>query len=108
MTMKAIGLDDEEADMLATRALATPPSITVSESLTVMSGAMGVGKTTELERVHRLAIDRALADPDAPIPVFLRASEVTQFLASGRGVSTCRWPRRPLTSRCAPHHRRLG
>ena len=77
MTMKAIGLDDEEADMLATRALATPPSITVSESLTVMSGAMGVGKTTELERVHRLAIDRALADPDAPIPVFLRASEVT-------------------------------
>ena len=76
MTMKAIGLDDEEADMLATRALASPPSITVSESLTVMSGAMGVGKTTELERVHRLAIDRALADPDAPIPVFLRASEV--------------------------------
>ena len=76
MTMKAIGLDDEEADMLATRALATPPSITVSESLTVVSGAMGVGKTTELERVHRLAIDRALADPGAPIPVFLRASEV--------------------------------
>ena len=76
MTMKAIGLDDEEADMLATRALATPPSIAISESLTVVSGAMGVGKTTELERVHRLAIDRALADPDAPIPVFLRASEV--------------------------------
>ena len=80
MTMKAIGLNDEEADMLATRALATPPSITVSESLTVMSGAMGVGKTTELERVHRLAIDKALADPDAPIPVFLRASEVINSL----------------------------
>ena len=29
MTMKAIGLDDAEADMLATRALATPPSITL-------------------------------------------------------------------------------
>ena len=77
MTMEAIGLDDEEADMLATRALATPPSITISEALTVVSGAMGVGKTTELERLHRLAIDRALADPNAPIPVFLRASEVT-------------------------------
>ena len=76
MTMRAIGLDDEEANMLATRALATPPSITTSEALTVISGAMGVGKTTELERVHRLAIDRALTDPNAPIPAFLRASEV--------------------------------
>ena len=77
MTLKAIGLDDKEADMLATRALATPPSITISEALTVVSGAIGVGKTTELERIHRLAIDRALADPNAPIPVFLKASEVT-------------------------------
>ncbi len=77
MAMKAIGLDDKEADMLATRALGTPPSITISEALTVVSGAMGVGKTTELERIHRLAIDRALADPNAPVPVFLRASEVT-------------------------------
>lgn len=76
MTMKAIGLDDEEADRLATWALATPPSVTISQSLTVISGAMGVGKTTELERIHRLAIDKALADPDAPIPMFLRATEV--------------------------------
>ena len=76
MTMKAIGLDDEEADMLATRALETPPSIAPSEDLTVVSGAMGVGKTTELERIHRVAIDRRLADPNAPIPVFLQASEV--------------------------------
>ena len=76
MAMKAIGLNDEEADMLATRALATPPSIPVSEALTVVSGAMGVGKTTELERIHRVAIDRALADQNAPIPIFLRASEV--------------------------------
>ena len=76
MTMKAVGLGDEEADMLATRALETPPSIAISEDLTVVSGAMGVGKTTELERIHRVAIDRALADPNAPIPVFLRAGEV--------------------------------
>ena len=76
MTMKAVGLDDEEAETLATRALATPPSITISEDLTVVSGAMGVGKTTELERIHRVAIDRRLADPNAPIPVFLQASEV--------------------------------
>ena len=76
LSIKAIGLEDEEADMLATRALATPPTITISEALTVVSGAMGVGKTTELERMHRLAIGRALADPSAPIPVFLQATEV--------------------------------
>ena len=75
LTMKAIGLDDEEADMLASRALATPPSIATSEALTVISGAMGVGKTTELERIHRVAIDSALENPNAPIPVFLRATE---------------------------------
>ena len=76
IAMRAVGLDEEEADTLATDALATPPTITVSEELTVVSGAMGVGKTTELERLHRIAIDKALADPNAPIPVFLRASEV--------------------------------
>ena len=76
LSMKAVGLDDEQADMLATRALATPPSIAISEALTVVSGAMGVGKTTELERMHRVAIDRALEDPNVPIPVFLRASEM--------------------------------
>ena len=76
LSMRAVGLDDEEADMLATRALATPPTIAISEALTVVSGAMGVGKTTELERMHRDAIDTALEDPNAPIPVFLQASEV--------------------------------
>ena len=76
LSMRAVGLDDEEADMLATRALATPPTIAVSKALTVVIGAMGVGKTTELERMHRVAIDRALEDPNAPIPVFLRAGEM--------------------------------
>lgn len=76
MTMKAIGLDDDEASMLAARAVETPPSIAISRPLTVVSGAMGVGKTTELERIHRVAIDRALEEPNAPIPVFLQAREV--------------------------------
>ncbi|MDE0169000.1 MAG: hypothetical protein OXS29_05725 [bacterium] len=52
--MKAVGLDDEETDTVATDALATPPTITVSEELTVVIGAMGVGKTTGLERIHRM------------------------------------------------------
>ena len=76
LAMKAIGLEDEEAEMLATRALETPPTTPITETLTVVSGAMGVGKTTELERIHRVAIDAMLEDPNAQIPVFLRATEV--------------------------------
>ena len=34
-------------------------------------------KTTELERLHRAAIDRALEDPNAPIPVSFDAREIT-------------------------------
>ena len=74
--MKAIGLNDDEADELATRVLANPPRVATSEALTVVTGGMGVGKTTELERVHRVAIDRALEDPDAPIPILFDAREI--------------------------------
>jgi hypothetical protein len=44
---------------------------------------MGVGKTTELERLHCLAIDRALGDSNAPIPVFLPAIEVSNVSLQG-------------------------
>jgi hypothetical protein len=77
LTLRAIGLDDDEANALATRALAIPPSITPPTGLTVVTGAMGVGKTTELERLHRQAIDRALEDTNAPIPMLLHAMEVS-------------------------------
>ena len=75
-TMKAIGLDPDEADELATSVLASPPRVTPLGEFTVVTGGMGVGKTTELERLHRAAIDCALADPVAPIPVFLDAREI--------------------------------
>ena len=75
--MRAIGLDDDEAEVLAVRVLDDPPSVQPSDALTVVTGGMGVGKTTELERVHRAAIDRALEDSDAPIPVLFDAREVT-------------------------------
>lgn len=75
-TMKAIGLNNDEADELTKRVLADPPSVTPSEELTVVTGGMGIGKTAELERVHRAAIDRALEDPIARIPVFLDAREI--------------------------------
>lgn len=76
LRLEALGLDGDESDLLATGALAAEPSIAVSGPLTIVVGQMGVGKTTELERLHRLAIDRALVDPGAPIPVFLEAREI--------------------------------
>ena len=75
-SLLALGLDSETAELLATRVLTDAPSIDASGTLTVVCGPMGVGKTTELERLHRLAVDRALEDPSAPIPVILEAREV--------------------------------
>ena len=77
--MKAIGLDEAEADMLATRALSTPPRITSGAALMAVIGGMGAGKTTELERIHRVAIDRATRDPQSPIPILVHAREVGDF-----------------------------
>ena len=74
--LTAIGLDDEEADQLATQVLDAPPDITISEPVTVISGLMGVGKSTELERLHRAAIDEALKNPYAPIPIRVKAAEI--------------------------------
>lgn len=83
LMLRAIGLDDDEASALATRALAMPPSIAPPTGLTIVTGAMGVGKTTELERLHRHAIERALENTSAPIPMLLHAREVgsTSLLA---------------------------
>lgn len=74
--MKAIGLNDEGAEMLATRALSMPPRITSSAALMVVVGGKGVGKTTELERIHGAAVDRAIDNPHAPIPVLVHARQV--------------------------------
>ena len=74
-SLKALGLD-EEAEMLATQILATPPGITISGPVVIVSGQMGVGKTTELERLHRAAIDEALERHDAPIPIRVKAAEI--------------------------------
>ena len=74
--LTAIGLDDDEAEVLATQVLDAPPNITNSEPVTVISGLMGVGKSTQLERLHRAAIDEALKNPDAPIPIRVKAAEI--------------------------------
>lgn len=44
----------------------------------LLVGDMGVGKSTVLERGLLQAVERALADPDAPVPVRVRASEAAK------------------------------
>lgn len=46
------------------------------ETLFLMTGEAGAGKTTSLRRLAIIAIDRALEHPDAAIPVCLNADEL--------------------------------
>ena len=76
--LTTIGLGDTEADKLATQVLAAPPRIEAEGPITVVEGPIGVGKSTELERLHREAINEALENRNAPIPIFVTAAEVGQ------------------------------
>ncbi len=76
VSLKALGLDTDEADDIAAHVLAIPPAVAPTELVTAITGDMGVGKTTELLRIHSRAIQRALAESGAPTPVFLHAREV--------------------------------
>lgn len=74
--LMTVGLDSDEANKLAMQVFAAEPSISITEPITVVSGLMGVGKSTELERLHRTAFDEALEDANAPIPVFVDAVNI--------------------------------
>lgn len=75
-SLSALRLDEDEAEMLTTQVLTTPPRIEASGPITVASGPMGVGKSTELERLHCAAIDAARENRNAPIPIFATAAEI--------------------------------
>lgn len=75
-SLRAIGVEEPLSRTLCSRIFELSPTCTKEAGITVITGPMGVGKTTELERLHRAAIDRAIADPRAPIPLFLDAREV--------------------------------
>jgi hypothetical protein len=74
--LRSLGLNNTEAGRLATRALAVPPTVAPSLGITTVTGEMGVGKSTELERLHLVAIDRAIESGNAPIPLLLHARDV--------------------------------
>ena len=75
-SLESLGLDAGEAAEVADHVLRIQTSVTPADPVTAVSGNMGVGKTTELLRIYRRATQEALETPNAPIPVFLPASEI--------------------------------
>lgn len=74
-SIEALGVSKPQAEQAALQALERPPAA-LDGDVVVIDGPMGVGKTTELERQHRQAINSALADPTRPIPIFVQARDV--------------------------------
>ena len=83
---QALGVSREEAATLAADPAigAAPPELVAAlESgardgrVTILSAALGAGKSLALERVYQRALSRLSEKPECPLPVFLRASEVS-------------------------------
>lgn len=74
-TLRTLGVDDPLAAEVALQALNEPP-LRLEGNVVVIIGAIGVGKTTELERQHRKAISAVLDDPTQPIPIFVHARDL--------------------------------
>lgn len=75
-SLRALGLAGQEVRALVDGIFATSPTVCPEAEAVVITGMIGVGKSTELERIHRQAIDVALASADAPIPVFVHVPDV--------------------------------
>ena len=74
-SLEAIGVDEQRAADIALLALGEPP-LELGGKIVVLDGDLGVGKSTELERQHRRAIQSALDDPRQPVPIFVRARDL--------------------------------
>jgi hypothetical protein len=81
--LEALGIPAELTGVLATE-LAVPDTSgeVATKPLRVISDEMGAGKSTEAERLHLAAIERARRDLSAPLPVFVEARNLNQELAS--------------------------
>jgi hypothetical protein len=82
---RAVGLPQEEARALAEDHLVglavgnhSPSS---GNPVVVWTAKIGAGKSIAAERVHQAAVELALEEPSAPIPVFVHASAVEGDLA---------------------------
>ncbi|OJT23739.1 hypothetical protein BO221_17315 [Archangium sp. Cb G35] len=74
------GLEDAQAKAFAADAsIGLPQGLSASlpgKGLVLLKGDFGSGKSTAGERLHQRAVERALKEPTAPIPVYLSAREV--------------------------------
>ena len=71
----ALGVPSATAELLADHALSLDPN-SVSDPAYVVTGAVGVGKSTELERLFRRSAAQALDKSTAPLPVYIEAAEL--------------------------------
>jgi hypothetical protein len=77
---KAAGLSSREASDLATDPSVGAPDATLQPSaddpLKILVGAVGAGKSLVGERIFQEAVRSAAADVDAPLPIWLRATQI--------------------------------
>lgn len=75
-SLRQLGVQEPTATELAKKALLGPPRVEVRQGINILTGDFGAGKTTELERLHIAAIDRALQQPRSAIPVLMQAGDL--------------------------------
>jgi|GEM_PF-3366796 len=77
---RAAGVSRDQAAQLVADSQVGQPSAAMIPSenkrLVLLVGELGAGKSLFGERIHMLAIERAESDPNAPIPVYLRARDI--------------------------------
>ncbi|YCK35889.1 NACHT domain-containing protein [Actinomadura sp. ATCC 39365] len=73
----AVGLSEAVADALAADSTVGSPERLGTElpatKIVALVGEFGTGKSVTAERLHQASIEQAIADPEAPVPVFLEA-----------------------------------
>ncbi len=85
--LRALGVRDDLCERIADISLSRPPIAVPSDPVRVVIGEIGIGKSTTLDRLHLDAIEAALQDPNAPVPVHLdaislRSSKLADVVAS--------------------------
>ena len=58
-------------------AIGMPPPNIVQKPLVILLGDFGAGKSLIAERIYQIGINKAMQDSSAPIPVFLRAQQIS-------------------------------
>jgi hypothetical protein len=57
-----------------------PPSGLIQKPVSILIGSFGSGKSLIAERIYQIEISKAIQDSSYPIPVYIRAQEITDSL----------------------------